>query len=207
LRISKQRMAATIFAPCCYHVRMYRVLLAFVIFSMVPLQAVADDDALWQSLNTPGHFAIMRHALAPGTGDPAEFTLNDCRTQRNLSTEGRVQAAQIGARFRANGIESAEVFSSQWCRCLETAELLGLGTVVEFPSINSFFRNREYRDPQTSELQEWLTRHPADKPTILVTHQVNITALTGIFPASGQLVFVRVTSDGDVSVTGTIRTD
>ncbi len=207
MRIPKQRMASTVFAPCFDLVRMYRVLLAFMVFSMVPLQAVADDDALWQSLNTPGHFAIMRHALAPGTGDPAEFILGDCRTQRNLSAEGRVQAARIGARFRANGIESAEVFSSQWCRCLETAELLGLGTVVEFPSINSFFRNREYRDPQTSEVKDWLARQTTDTPTILVTHQVNITALTGVFPASGELVFVRVGSDGDITVTGTIRTD
>lgn len=184
-----------------------RALLAFVLISIAPLPAAADDSALWQSLNTPGHFAIMRHALAPGTGDPADFALGDCSTQRNLSAEGRMQAARIGARFRANGIDSAQVFSSQWCRCLETAELLGLGTVVELPSINSFFRNSESRAPQTAELKAWLTRHTADKPTVLVTHQVNITALTGVFPASGELIFIRVSPDGDASVTGTIRTD
>lgn len=202
--------SAQMIAPSSGRLGLLRIrmaLLAFLLFAMTPLPALADNSGLWQSLNTPGHFAIMRHALAPGTGDPAEFTLDDCRTQRNLSAEGRTQAERIGVRFRANGIESAEVFSSQWCRCLETARLLGLGTVVELPVINSFFRKRELEASRTAELKDWLTRRTTDTPTVLVTHQVNITALTGVFPASGELVFVRVTTDGNVSVTGTIRTD
>jgi phosphohistidine phosphatase SixA len=202
--------SAQMIAPSSGRLGLLRIrmaLLAFLLFAMTPLPALADNAGLWQSLNTPGHFAIMRHALAPGTGDPAEFTLDDCRTQRNLSAEGRTQAERIGIRFRANGIESAEVFSSQWCRCLETARLLGLGTVVELPVINSFFRKRELEASRTAELKDWLTRRTTDTPTVLVTHQVNITALTGVFPASGELVFVHVTTDGNVSVTGTIRTD
>ena len=84
----------------------------------------------------------MRHATAPGTGDPAEFQLDDCATQRNLSAVGREQARATGARLRAAGITSAEVYSSQWCRCLETARLLGLGEVLELPALNSFFGER-----------------------------------------------------------------
>lgn len=207
LENSRIYLYSVVYAPWLSLEGMCRVLLAFLFVSIAPLPGAADDNALWQSLNTPGHFAIMRHALAPGTGDPADFTLGDCRTQRNLSAEGRAQAERIGARFRSNGIDSAQVFSSQWCRCLETARLLELGNLVELPSINSFFRNRESRTPQTAELKAWLTRHTADKPTVLVTHQVNITALTGVFPASGELIFIRVSPDGDASVTGTIRTD
>jgi broad specificity phosphatase PhoE len=181
--------------------------LAILLFSSFPSAATADDAALWQSLATPGHFAIMRHALAPGTGDPADFELRDCRTQRNLSDEGREQAKRIGIRFRANGITAARVVSSQWCRCLETAEFLGLDDVRELPAINSFFRQSVLRDAQTSAVLAWLADNPADQPTVLVTHQVNITALTGIFPASGEIVFFRLLPDGEVSVTGTIRTD
>lgn len=181
--------------------------LAILLLGLFSPPASADDAALWQSLGTRDHFAIMRHALAPGTGDPDEFDLRDCRTQRNLSEEGREQARRIGARFRANGITTARIVTSQWCRCRETAELLGLGEVAEWPAINSFFRQAERRDPQTSELLDWLAENPANRPTILVTHQVNITALTGIFPASGEIVFFRLSHDREITVTGTIRTD
>ena len=77
---------------------------------------------LWQALASGGHVALIRHAEAPGIGDPAEFDLDDCSTQRNLSEQGRAQAKAIGDRFRANGISVAQVQSSQWCRCLETAQ-------------------------------------------------------------------------------------
>ena len=149
----------------------------------------------------------MRHAIAPGTGDPANFALRDCSTQRNLSAEGRAQAAAIGDRFRANGMDAARVVSSQWCRCLETAQLLGLGPVEELPALNSFFRRSERREPQTQALRDWLAGQDLEHPLVLVTHQVNITALTGVYPASGQLVVLRRSDNGDISVVGSIRTD
>ena len=96
-------------------------------------RAHAADEALWRAVRAGRAVAIMRHALAPGTGDPAGFRLDDCSTQRNLSAAGRQQAREIGARFRAHGIERARVFSSQWCRCRETAEGLGLGAVAALP--------------------------------------------------------------------------
>jgi len=167
----------------------------------------AADDALWKALRSGEHVALLRHALAPGTGDPAEFALRDCSTQRNLSDQGRGQAARIGARFRANGIAAARVASSQWCRCLETARLLDLGPVEELPPLNSFFRRGERRDAQTRALQAWLGDQALERPIVLVTHQVNITALTGIFPASGELVVLRRDSDGTLSVVGRLETE
>jgi broad specificity phosphatase PhoE len=153
------------------------------------------------------HVALLRHALAPGTGDPAAFVLGDCGTQRNLSDEGRDQAKRIGARFAANGIKQARVFSSQWCRCLETANLLGLGPVEALPSLNSFFQRFERRERQTRALEAWLAGQALDQPVVLVTHQVNIAALTGVYPASGELVVIRRTETGALSVVGSIETD
>ena len=92
--------------------------------------AETDEAALWAALREGGHVALMRHAIAPGVGDPAGFRLDDCTTQRKLSAQGRAQARAIGERFRANGIATAAVFSSQWCRCLDTARELALGEVA-----------------------------------------------------------------------------
>ena len=166
-----------------------------------------EDTALWSALRAGQHFALLRHAIAPGTGDPSNFTLGECATQRNLSDEGRDQARKIGDRFRENGILKARIFSSQWCRCLETAQLLALGPVNELPSLNSFFQRYERRDSQTQMLQEWLTQQDLNQPLVLVTHQVNITALTGILPSSGELVIVHRSKTGEISVVGTIETD
>ena len=178
-----------------------------VLSCLDPTRANAEDAALWKALRTGGHVALMRHALAPGTGDPPAFALGDCGTQRNLSEEGRSQAARIGARFLANGIESARVFSSQWCRCLETARLLGLGPVEELAILNSFYERRERRDRQTQALEAWLASRDLEDPMVLVTHQVNITALTGVFPASGELVVVRLSDDGEIVVVGSVETE
>lgn len=164
------------------------------------------DEKLWEALNRAGHFAIMRHALAPGTGDPANFQVKDCTTQRNLDDAGRAQARAIGEQFRARGITAAQVYSSQWCRCLETARLLGLGEVTELPPINSFFQDFSRREPQTEALRQWLSSRDLQAPLVLVTHQVNITTFTGVFPSSGEIVVVRRTADGFTTL-GTIATD
>jgi phosphohistidine phosphatase SixA len=150
---------------------------------LAPMAALAESG--WEALKRPGAIAIMRHAIAPGTGDPAEFRLGDCITQRNLDDRGRTQARAIGQAFRENGIVVDRVLSSQWCRCLETAELLDLGPVEEFPALNSFFADRSTRNAQTRETRSFLASLPDDARIMLVTHQVNITALTGRSVASG----------------------
>jgi len=170
--------------------------------------ALSSDGAptLWDALQSGNHFALLRHAIAPGTGDPTQFTLGRCETQRNLSDEGRDQALRIGLSFRENGIYGARVFSSQWCRCLETAKLLGLGPVEALPALNSFFQRHERRNSQTQRLSEWLAGEDLKRPLVLVTHQVNITALTGVYPGSGELVIVHRSNAGDLTVVGTIET-
>jgi phosphohistidine phosphatase SixA len=170
--------------------------------------AVASETgAIWQALRSGGHVALLRHAVAPGTGDPPGFVLDDCGTQRNLSAAGREQARRIGQLFRANGIGEAKIFSSQWCRCLETAQLLQLGAVRELPALNSFFNNFQNRDRQTSQVRAWLAEQNLAQPLLLVTHQVNITDLTGVYPSSGELVVIRHEGEGRLSVVGTLETD
>lgn len=163
-----------------------------------------SQTALWAALKGGGHVALMRHALAPGTGDPADFRLGDCATQRNLSAAGREQARAIGERFRENGAVDVVIYSSQWCRCLETARLLDLGPVAPLPALNSFFRDRSQEAERTAAVRRLIRERGGGSSLVLVTHQVNITALTGVFPQSGEIVVVRP-EDGDLTVVGRIR--
>ncbi len=173
----------------------------------VPGFSSGNDNELWNSLRSGNSLVLIRHAIAPGTGDPNHFTLGDCSTQRNLSATGRTQAQAIGRQFRAHGIQQAQVFSSQWCRCMETAELLELGPVTELPELNSFFQQYERRDLQTQHLKKWLKRAKFDHPVVLITHQVNITALTDFYPASGEMVIIKRSDSGEIQVLGSIKTD
>jgi phosphohistidine phosphatase SixA len=175
--------------------------------SSTPVLSSEGDDVLWNSLRSGEHFVFLRHAIAPGTGDPPGFKLGSCPTQRNLSEEGRDQAVKIGKLFRENRIQTSRVFSSQWCRCLETAKLLELGPVQGLPFLNSFFSNYESRESQTQKLSEWLHEQTLDLPLVLVTHQVNITALTNVYPSSGELVIIRRSKTGEFTVVGTIKTE
>jgi len=168
----------------------------------VSLPAAAEDG--WQALGRPGAVALLRHALAPGTGDPADFTLGDCSTQRNLDARGRAQARAIGAAFRARGVAVDGVYTSRWCRCRETAALLGLGPVAELAALDSFFGDRSRRDAQTRAVRAFLAAQPADARLVLVTHFVNIRALTGRGARSGEIVVAARRGDGALEVTGAI---
>ncbi len=171
-----------------------------------PSIVTAETDAL-KKIMRDGRFIVMiRHAVAPGMGDPSQFRLGDCSTQRNLSEAGRAQARQIGERLRKLGVAGARVFSSQWCRCLETAELLKMGQVKPFPALNSFFRRPANHKKQMQALNRWLSKQPLETPIILVTHQVNITAFSKIFPDSGEAVFLTRSDGAAWTSAGTIRT-
>ena len=165
----------------------------------------AENSGLWEALRDRTAFAMMRHALAPGTGDPRTVVIGDCTTQRNLSESGREQARKVGTAFRANGIPAARVFTSQWCRCAETAELLGIGNVTPLPALNSFFTEMERRAGQTAALSEWIAGYKNNAPLVLVTHQVNITALTEVYPRSGEIVVARRGENGNIRVLGTLH--
>ena len=168
----------------------------------------AASDTVVDQLRAGGHALIIRHAQAPGFGDPQGFRLDDCTTQRNLSQAGRIQARAIGDWLRARGIEHARVYSSQWCRCLETAELLGLGAVTELPALNSFFERPQDREPNLAGLRDFFDRQTPDgNPLVLVTHQVTITALTGEYAASGTGVLVALEPDGAVRTVARVDFD
>lgn len=158
-----------------------------------------SPEQIWQQLQQPEdtlYVVLLRHAIAPGTGDPTNFQLTDCSTQRNLSEAGREQARQIGQAFRDRGVAVKQVLSSQWCRCLETAELMDLGTVEPYPPLNSFFRDRRTAATQTTATQNFLLSQASEPGVIvMVTHQVNITGLTDIVPRSGEAVVLQVEAD------------
>ena len=168
--------------------------------------AIAEENILWKAVSKGEVVAIMRHALAPGTGDPSNFDLRNCNTQRNLSDRGHKQAEEIGRIFKENAIENAYLYSSEWCRCLETAEGLDMGEVKALPIINSFFRDRSTAETQTIALNRWLYNNKGKGPTILVTHQVNITALTDIFPESGEIIFVKPISETQAEIIARLKT-
>lgn len=183
-------------------------MIKFLISLTIPfLAALSPASATegWEAMKRPGAIALMRHAHAPGTGDPAGFRLDDCATQRNLNHEGRDQARAIGAAFRANGIEIDRVLTSQWCRSRETAELLDLGPVEELPALNSFFDARDRRDRQTEDTLAFLRDQPRDLRMVLVSHQVNVRALTGRGTGSGAFVIVQVAPDGRLEVLGEVH--
>ena len=186
--------------PLTRRKRHYGLVLIAVFLGYTSLATGAGEDELTRMMYSGDHVLLVRHAYAPGTGDPDEFRLGDCSTQRNLSDAGREQARAMGAWLRDRGIHSARLYSSQWCRCVETAELMGLGAVTPLPALNSFYERPQDRTPNLAALKDFLaTLRPKEQPLILVTHQVTISALTGDFVASGEGVVVRVGRDGAVS--------
>lgn len=177
--------------------RLRRLVLALLALLAMPGLAAgaaraSGEAEAWAALSSNrGAIAVMRHALAPGTGDPAGFRLGDCSTQRNLDERGRAQARAIGAAFRERGIAVDRVLTSQWCRARETAALLGLGEPQELPDLNSFFADRRQAESQTQRLAAAIRALPQGTVAVLVTHQVNVTALTGIYPSSGEIIVGR----------------
>ena len=158
----------------------------------------------WEALERPGTVVIMRHAFAPGSGDPEDFTLDDCATQRNLDASGQAQARAIGEAFREHGVAVDRVLTSQWCRCQETALLLGLAPVEDFPPLNSLFSELGQWREQTQETRTLLAGLPADERVVLVTHLVNVIALIGHLPSPGEVFVIDVSDRGSLTVLGKI---
>ncbi|WP_333842769.1 histidine phosphatase family protein [Pelomicrobium sp.] len=181
---------------------------AFALFLAVGLAAAAsgaDQETLWRKLQEGHSTLLVRHSLAPGTGDPENFQLEDCRTQRNLSPEGRAQARRIGEEFQRRQIPVGEVRSSRWCRCLETAQL-AFGKADPWPALDSNYNDRAQRreDKNRAVLEYLLANPPRGGNRILVTHNYNIRDLTGVSPASGEMVVVEPDGTGGLRVLGTL---
>ncbi|MCU0832122.1 MAG: histidine phosphatase family protein [Rhizobiaceae bacterium] len=183
----------------------FAVLASFILAALATIAPASATEAAWSKLANGGHTILLRHAIAPGTGDPAGFKLDDCSTQRNLSAEGRTQAQRIGARIAARGIRIERVLTSQWCRARDTATLaFGRTPISEEPALNSFFSDRSTEPQQTEAVRKLIVEFNGAGNQVMVTHQVNITALTGIVPREGEAVIVDANPDGSLAVIGRI---
>ena len=175
-------------------------LLIFIISCICLLIAPQANAALADDLKDGQHVLLMRHADAPGYGDPAGYVIGQCPTQRNLGDYGKKQAKAIGFWLREQGVSKAQIFSSPWCRCSDTAQLLDLGFVRMEASLGSFFDDMSLEKKQTKELER-LIKSELDKqsklPIILVTHHVNIRAFMGKNVSQGDMVLVRVNKNGE----------
>jgi phosphohistidine phosphatase SixA len=169
-----------------------------------PASARSEDEAAaWAALRD-GAIVLFRHAQAPGVGDPPGLTLGDCSTQRNLDAGGREHSRRMGQRLKREAVPVGAVWASQWCRTRQTAELAALGPVREMPAFNSFFGDRGDEPAQTAAARSLLLGWRGPGTLVVVTHQVNISALTGQGTASGEGVVLRP-QDGALQFVGRIR--
>ena len=177
--------------------------LFIIIFISLTTSIKADlNKKLMNQLEDGGNLIFIRHAYAPGSGDPNNFNLNDCSTQRNLSEDGRKQAQYIGDFFRKNKIRIDKVLSSEWCRCKETAKI----AFKDFSTIsflNSFYSSKfaKNKDKQVEALNKYVKEFKSDKNLILVTHYVLISEVLDYSASSGEIVV----SDKNFNMIGTIE--
>ena len=186
--------------------RVFLVVMA-ALSSIAP--ALADGAPLpLDELAKPGRVLMLRHANAPGIGDPPNFVVGDCATQRNLDAAGRAQARRLGVQMRAAGVAKARVLSSQWCRALDTARLLDVGPVVPLPALNSFLVRPDSRPRLLEGLRTFIAGLPVDGgPVIMVTHQVVINAFTDAAPPSGGGSIFRLNGTGTPKWLGVIPSE
>jgi phosphohistidine phosphatase SixA len=170
--------------------------------------ASAGEAEAWAALRTGRHVALMRHTDAPGGfGDPAGFRIDDCATQRNLSAKGRADAEKIGARLKSEGIAFEKIISSPWCRCMDTATLLQLGPVTAEATFGNVVVLSEQRQSLTAGARAVIGQWQGRGTLLVVTHGANIAALTGVSPASGEIVVVRKGSGDGLESVGRLLID
>jgi len=167
----------------------------------------ANELLIWDKLNASsakGYVLLLRHSLAPGVGDPENFKLGDCSTQRNLSQEGRDDASEIGAWIKRQKVKIYRVESSRWCRARQSAELLDIGKVKLNKNLDSLFRESNLEShPKTLKTKQQIISHRNKKGLlVLVGHYVNIAALAGVGVDSGEGVIVKANKNGVIKVLG-----
>jgi broad specificity phosphatase PhoE len=177
--------------------RCVTLVLALVLAAATPATA---NDAVWALLKQGGQVLMVRHATAPGTYDPPGMKIEDCATQRNLDDTGRAEARRLGAMLKERGIPIGPVRSSRWCRCLETARL-AFGRAEPWAALDSLRRGDE--DARVKEVRAFASRQFTGANIVLVTHQFNIRAVTGL-PSieSGETIVLTPLGDAGFRVTG-----
>jgi broad specificity phosphatase PhoE len=182
-----------------------RLLLAAL--ALLALPAVADEAAAWAALRAGGHVALIRHASTePGLGDPPGYKLDDCATQRNLSAQGREEARRLGERMRREGVVVDKVYTSPWCRCRDTAKE-AFGKAEDWEALSSFFDDRGREPDRTERVKKRIGTYATRKPrgtVVMVTHHVNIAALTNLAVGTGEVVVVRADGCCGLRVVGRI---
>ena len=179
------------------------ILNLFLIF-LFSSQINATEQA-WDFTREGNKIILIRHSLAPGGGDPAEFKIDDCKTQRNLNRIGINQSKKIGKLFKKNNVPIDQVLSSQWCRCKDTAKY-AFGNYKEFTALNSTFQSpyNKNEGKQLKELYNFVKKwNGKGKNLVLITHYSIITAVTNAVPSSGEIVI----ADKNFKVLGTIQTN
>lgn len=186
----------------------FHFVFSLVLLTLASLHAPAAqaDEALWSQLRQGGHVILMRHAVTvSGIGDPPNFTFGDCSTQRNLSAQGRDGARRIGRTFRDRSIPVEEIWTSRWCRCIDTA-LIAFENMKTMPMLDSIFNDDAKRaEAKTSEVMRALPRGGLKGNLVLVTHQQNIQALTGESLSSGEMLVARIDQAGRLKLLGRLQ--
>ena len=167
-----------------------RKLLTYIVFMRLLLatEVTARSDIVTVKKSISANIIFLRHALAPGVGDPIAFIKEDCSTQRNLNNEGRLQARLIGDYLRQSNIRFSEILTSEWCRCIDTAKELDIGKWKTFSGLNSFFQGHEKKHLVVNKLWKKIKSLKSSDFVLFVTHQVVITEITGEVPRSGEMV-------------------
>jgi phosphohistidine phosphatase SixA len=184
------------------------VVASLLISAIAPHSAQARDLAIWDQLkgsNPKGYVLVMRHALAPGVGDPENFKVNDCSTQRNLNEEGRQDARDVGQWLGRQDVKILLVESSRWCRAKETAQLLGIGKVRLNKNLDSLFEDESdwASHPQTVNIKKRIVDHRNKRGLLVfVGHFVNFQAAAGVSLDSGEGALVRANAQGEIKVVG-----
>ena len=185
-----------------------RSALALILLISLSIQpSYASELLIWDKLSASsakGYVLLLRHSLAPGVGDPENFKLGDCSTQRNLSQEGRDDAAEIGAWIKRQKVKIYRVESSRWCRARQTAKLLDIGKVKLNKNLDSLFRESDLEShPKTLKTKQQILNHRNKSGLlVLVGHYVNIAALVGVGVDSGEGLIVKANKNGVIKVLG-----
>ena len=165
----------------------FKIILIFFLFLLNKISLASEN--IVEILKKENNIIFIRHAIAPGNGDPSNFDISDCSTQRNLSKNGELQALKIGNFFKKNDIKITEVLSSEWCRCKNTAKI-AFGNYETKNFLNSFYDDRfsENKDKQILEFQKFIRNWNKTGNLVFVTHYVVISEILNKATSSGEIV-------------------
>ena len=172
----------------------------FIVFFLIVFSTpINSQEKLINLIKDGNKLIFIRHAYAPGSGDPINFDLNDCSTQRNLNEEGINQSKKIGKFFSKNKIQIDKVLSSEWCRCKDTAKF-AFNKYTTFNALNSFYdpRFEKNKDKQVIDLKKYILNLNSKQNIVLITHFVVISEILNISASSGEIIV----SDKEFNIIG-----